>query len=376
MMTSTRPFSSFAELPEVPRSLFEVAGDDCFFNGLPWFNTFVSHALDEGDRVRIYCADSMAGSEAQFSALAMVQRAVNSGFWKPRKLASLSNYYTSLFNAVGNQPDTSRAAKLLARAIAKDTPRWDEVELKPLDVGSPFFSALVKGMESEGFVVQTYFCFGNWYLRVEGRSFTEYLESLPSILKNTLGRKRKKLEKSGRARIEIVTGGDSLEAGIAAYTRVYQASWKVSEPYPKFVPELIRTCARLRALRLGIMTVDGEPAAAQFWICQHGKALIYKLAYDERFADLSVGTILTSALMQQVIDVDKVAEVDYLTGDDAYKKDWMSHRRERWGILAMNPRTVRGALAIARHVGGRAAKRMFQSFLRRTPDPQGAPQPG
>jgi hypothetical protein len=35
----------------------------------------------------------------------------------------------------------------------------------------------------------------------------------------------------------------------------------------------------------------------------------------------------------------------------------MSHRRERWGILALNPRTPRGALAIARHIGGRAVKR-------------------
>jgi len=116
--------------------------------------------------------------------------------------------------------------------------------------------------------------------------------------------------------------------------------------------------------------IDGEPAAAQIWIVQNGVALIYKLAYDERFTDLSVGTVLTATLMRHVIDVDKVQEVDYLTGDDAYKRDWMSGRRERGGILAMNPRTVRGAAAIARHVGGRAVKRAIQSlgkriFLRR-----------
>jgi CelD/BcsL family acetyltransferase involved in cellulose biosynthesis len=110
-------------------------------------------------------------------------------------------------------------------------------------------------------------------------------------------------------------------------------------------------------LRLGIIHVDGEPAAAQLWFVHNGCALIYKLAYDERFADLSVGTILSAALFQHALDVDKVTEVDYLSGDDAYKKDWMSHRRERWGILALNPRTPRGALAIARHVGGRAMKR-------------------
>jgi len=59
-----------------------------------------------------------------------------------------------------------------------------------------------------------------------------------------------------------------------------------------------------------------------------------------------------------------VTEVDYLSGDDGYKKDWMSQRRERWGILALNPRTPRGVLAIARHVGGRAVKRVALSMAK------------
>jgi len=121
-------------------------------------------------------------------------------------------------------------------------------------------------------------------------------------------------------------------------------------------------CAAMGALRLGIIYVDGEPAAVQLWIVHHGNALIYKLAYDERFGELSVGTILSATLFQHALDVDKVTEVDYLSGDDAYKKDWMSQRRERWGILALNPRTPRGVLAIARHVGGRAAKRAAMSL--------------
>jgi Acetyltransferase (GNAT) domain len=354
------------------RELFESAGATSFFSSMPWFHTFAKYALDEGDHIRIYSLprDNTAG--APQAALATVHKSAKTGFFGSRKLSSLSSYYTSLFNMVSNGADDRKSARELAELIATEAPGWDEVDLRPLDVDAPVFSALVEGLETAGFVVQTYFCFGNWYSFVNGRSFAEYLEGLPSVLKNTLARKKKKLEKTGRAKIEIITAGGQLDAAIEAYNKVYLASWKQPEPYPNFVPELIRRCAELGALRLGLIHVDGEPAAAQFWIVQNGSALIYKLAYDERFADLSVGTILTAALMQYAIDVDRVAVVDYLTGDDSYKKDWMSFRRERWGILAMNPRTVRGAAAIARHVGGRAIKRFMNSIIKRAGKPERA----
>lgn len=364
-MTGVHQFSRFEELPKEAQELFEKAGKECFFSSLPWFRVFVGHALDFGDSVKIFCAppdsESVGGMQA---AIATVHRSASTAFYRPRRLSSLSNYYSSLFAPVWNDANAREAAQSLAKTIAADSPSWDEVELKPLDVNSAAFAALRDGLQSAGFVVQTFFCFGNWYLDVSGRSYAQYIEDLPSVLRNTLVRKKKKLEKSNRAKISIVTGGEELQAAIDAYEKVYSASWKHPEPYPNFVPELIRACAAMSSLRLGVVHVDGKPAAAQFWIVQNGVALIYKLAYDEAYTDLSVGSILTATLMEHAIDVDRVREVDYLTGDDAYKKDWMSGRRERWGILAMNPRTVRGAAAIVRHVGGRTVKRAIQSLNR------------
>ena len=365
-MTTVAQFAGFEELPEETRSLFENVGANCFFSSLPWFSVFVGHALEPDDRVRIICsAPDIKNGNAPHFALPAVERAADKGVLKPRRLCSLANYYSCLYSPAFAGPDCRQAAYEVARAIATDAPRWDVVELKPLDVASPLFSALAEGFREAGFVVQSYFCFGNWYLDVGGRNFQQYFEGLPSTLKNTVLRKKKKLEKSGRAKIAICTGIESLDLAIDAYEKVYSASWKQPEPYPHFIPELIRTCARLGTLRLGTVHVDGEPAAAQFWIVQNGVAMIYKLAYDERFRDLSVGSILTASLMQHVLDIDRVREVDYLSGDDDYKKDWMSGRRERWGLLVMNPRTLRGCLAILRHLGGRAVKRTIQSLRSR-----------
>ena len=352
-------YSALEELPPPYMRLFEETGQQNFFLTLPWFSNFVDTALDEGCSLRIYgigARDDLGSAAGMFLARSLPQLQDMTSL---RKLSALTNYYSCFFapHLAAQGGRTRETLQALALTIRAERPRWDAIEIQPLDVNAESFSALAEAFKAAGFVVQTFFCFGNWYLPVNGRGFAAYVESLPSVLKNTLHRKQKKLEKSGRAKVEIITGGEGLEAAIQAYTKVYLASWKRPEPYPDFIPGLIRMCSEMGALRLGLVYVDGEAAAAQLWIVHNRVAFIYKLAYDERFADLSVGTILTARLMQHVLDVDQVDEVDYMSGDDAYKKDWMSHRRERWGILAMNPRTLRGALAICRHSCGRAMKR-------------------
>jgi hypothetical protein len=210
-------------------------------------------------------------------------------------------------------------------------------------------------------LVQSYFCFGNWYLQVAGRTYAEYFESLPSQLKNTIKRKKKPFERPGRSTIVVYGDEAELDKGLSAYEKVYAASWKIPEPYPQFIRGLCRMCAELGWLRLGVVYVDGQPVAAQIWIVSEHHANIYKLAYDQSYARLSLGSVLTAHLMEHVIDVDKVNEVDYLTGDDAYKKDWMSHRRERWGIMAFNLRTAHGIAAGGRHITTRMARTAFDA---------------
>ena len=57
--------------------------------------------------------------------------------------------------------------------------------------------------------------------------------------------------------------------------------------------------------------------------------------------------------MEHVMDVDGVQEVDFLSGDDAYKRDWMAQRRERVGLVAFDQRHWRGWLAGGLHLLGR-----------------------
>jgi CelD/BcsL family acetyltransferase involved in cellulose biosynthesis len=76
------------------------------------------------------------------------------------------------------------------------------------------------------------------------------------------------------------------------------------------------------------------------------------LAYDENQSAWSAGTVLSAHLFQHALDVDRVVEIDYLTGDDAYKSSWMTHRRDRIGLMACNLRSLRGVISTAAEVAG------------------------
>jgi len=353
--------SAFDTLPPAYMALFADAADEAgFFFGLPWFANLYSTALAD-QHLRIYGIESGAGDGAVRLALPLMHHQAPGGMAAARELAACANFYSSLFGPVvgrGVAPEAQDFFRL-AQAIASEAPGWDRVNLQPMALDAPVFALCVAGFRQAGMAVQTYFCFGNWYLEVAGRSYREYAETLPSRLKNTLARKSRQLAAAHDVRIAILTDVAQAEEGIAAFEHVYRASWKSPEAYPEFIPGLVRMCARQGWLRLGVAYVDGAPVAAQLWIVSHGVASIYKLAYDQRFAPLSIGSILTARLMQHVIDVDRVREVDYLTGDDAYKRDWMSHRRERWGMIAFNLRTVRGVLAAVRHIGARRLKTLW-----------------
>jgi len=331
-----------------------------FFLSLPWFRHLAATTSDPKHHLKIYGAKSDSLARA---VLPMCYATPSFFSLQGNRLTALANFYTPLFAPITCRPsiEAEPALRLLIQSIAEEVPRWDSIDLHPLDASDTTLIALETALRTAGMAVQRYFCFGNWYLPVNGRSYQEYFTGLPPKLQHTLTRKSKQLEQTTRLRIEIIQNEVDLEKSISAYEEIYRSSWKRPEAFPSFIPELIRLCCAHKVLRLGIAYIDDRPAAAQFWIVHNQVASIYKLAYKEEFSRLSVGSILTSRLMRHVIDVDRVREVDYLSGDDAYKRDWMSHRRERWGIIAFNLRTFRGLFLALMHLGGRWVKNFFKN---------------
>ena len=54
------------------------------------------------------------------------------------------------------------------------------------------------------------------------------------------------------------------------------------------------------------------------------------------------------AMFRAALDEDRVARIDYGTGDEPYKRDWMDERAILWRLEAFNPASLRGLAGAAR----------------------------
>lgn len=269
---------------------------------------------------------------------------------------ALANFYTPLFAPLGGE-HLSEAA--LTRYFRETRQRREiaELRLAPLDPQLAFFASARRALKSAGWIVDSHFCFGNWYIDLDAGGFDTYWAQRPAKLRNTARRARRRLEAAPGFAIAITGGGAGLESAVDAFVSVYGRSWKPPEPWPRFIPELCKLAAARGWLRLGVLELGGQAVASQIWLVSGGCAYIVKLAYDRAFAAHAPGTVLSARMTEHVIDIDRVRRIDYLIGDDAYKRDWTPQRRERHGLIAFNPLTMRGLADAARHFGGKALKR-------------------
>ena len=182
---------------------------------------------------------------------------------------------------------------------------------------------------SAGWSVRREQCDINHVLHVRGRSYGEYLASRPGPVRTTLKRK------AGKVAVSIET--EFNPETWATYEAIYAQSWKPEEGSPAFLRAFAEAEGAAGRLRLALARADGEPVAAQFWTVENGVAYIHKLANTEASKPLSPGTTLSAALFERVIDHDCVDTVDFGTGDNPYKRDWMEEVRPRYRLSMHRP---------------------------------------
>ncbi len=273
-----------------------------------------------------------------------------------RHAVGLGNWYTLSYRPVFTNEATDGTKTVLLTALARrlgsGPSRLSSISLTPVPEHDGSVEIITKAFRRGGWYATSQPKTANWVTVVEGKSFAEFWAERPGQVRSTHDRK---LKKSG-LKVEIYTKFD-VDVW-AEYEDIYSESWKGEEGSPAFLRAMFEHEGQCGALRLGIARLDNQAVAAQLWTVEGKSAIIHKLAYRESAAEHSPGTILTAAMFRHVIDQDKVSIIDYGTGNDGYKADWMDTRNTLHDIELYNVKTIFGLFG--------ALKAMIKGFFRKS----------
>ncbi|WP_176591338.1 GNAT family N-acetyltransferase [Sphingobium sp. EM0848] len=327
-MLVAREYRSVAEARQALSGALDRAATPSLFDRIDWFESLHDHcfpqvpvricnAVEEGKAVWLFLLSSGAG-----------------------QLSALANWYSFDWSPVFlGAPDPTvrrRLIEVIAQKLLKDSAR---IDLYPVTNASDL---LLEAFRRAGWFGVRRSMGGRHLLRPQGRSFADYWTDRPGRLRTLITRK----SRASRFTLSITDRlTDSLWHDYAA---VHERSWKQPEPDLPFLRALAQRESAAGTLRLGFARLEEQPVAAQLWTVENGTALIHKLAHDKGFDGASPGSLLSHALFAHVMDKDGVTLIDYGTGDNGYKTDWMEERETLYRLDFFNPRCASVWLPAAR----------------------------
>ncbi|MDH5444984.1 MAG: GNAT family N-acetyltransferase [Gammaproteobacteria bacterium] len=311
-------YYNWDQLPESANVLFVQGEKENLFYSSQWFKK-VTATLENDQAMMLAC---VVADDQVLAILPLIQLS-------KENFLSLKHRYATHFSLLLAEEDQSQVLACLVKGLEKLPAR--SLLLEPVADDDNKMIVLQDFMQQAGYQCQLHFRTYNWIYRLQNQSFVNYLAGRPSRLRNTISRKSRKLDREHGYEMRLFIGDDVPHA-MCDYYAVFTSSWKANEQFVEFLNSVVEGFSRAAWSRLGVLYVKNKPVAAQLWFVVHGKASIFRLAYDEAWKSYSPGSILTSFMMEYVIDTDKISEIDFLTGNEAYKQDWMSERRERFAL--------------------------------------------
>jgi CelD/BcsL family acetyltransferase involved in cellulose biosynthesis len=332
-------FGTVASLPPEARALLAETAE--LFDSAAWWNVVLSHALPPGAEA----AFLVIGTPRQVTALVPMLRT-------GKTMGSLTTPYTCSYSPQFAD-ELDRPTRIAAMtAFARFVGSAGVVRLDALPAEWDGLADLQVGARRAGRVLLRFNHFGNWFEEVGGLDWSAYMRRRPGALRGTIRRRLRRAEQLAGARFDLFTRPDQMDRAAEIFEAVYGRSWKDAEPFPDFNVALMRTMASRGLLRLGVWSVGAVPVAVQVWVVRAGHAIVLKLAHDEAFKTHSPGTVLTALMLRHLLDDEHVTQIDFGRGDDAYKQGWAAQRRQRIGVLLVNPWRPAGMIALLRHLGG------------------------
>lgn len=323
---------------------------------LPWLVATRDFMLSGNDEVVVHCLFSKTDSSA-IDGSATASSAINHELeltvaWplihniknEQLTLRSLSSFYSAVTEPIYLTENSASQFSDLLQYISKNT-AWHSMEISAIAEDSDVALAISRFFKHHKVFSQT----DNFY-QDDLSGFAKYYQQLPSQLKNTVRRRTKKLIATHQYEVQIITTLAEFTVAFEGYQHIYQQSWKGEEFSFDFIEQVCQCAIKEDKLRFGLLSIDGEPAAAQLWFIQEHSASIFKLAYDSKYKEFSVGSLLSMALSEYVLEQDKVASIEFGMGSEPYKKYWLAEQRQRVSYQLFNQQHFLGKVAAFRYI--------------------------
>lgn len=331
--------SNFAEARRGSAGLFDETALPSPFDRLDWFEALHRDCMAETTPLIAIARDGDAG-------LRLVLARNGSS------ICSMANWYSFHWGPQwAGDPGPAAKHRLLLALARGMRDHGAALALTPL-ADSETAVLLQDALRAAGWVTGRSVTGHNHWLDTQGRQFDDWWAERPGALRSTVRRK------GAKGLVDLAIHRDFSDTLWDQYEEVYRASWKPPEGQPYFLRARAREEAAACKLRLGIARVEGKPVAAQYWSVDAGTAHIHKLAHVSGVDALSPGTLLTHALFRMAFDEDKVARIDFGTGDDGYKRDWMEASAPLFTLEAWDPRQPAAWPALGKHMAKQLAARL------------------
>jgi hypothetical protein len=301
-----------------------------------WFKLWLEHFLKDDE---LFILLLYKNDEVEMIAPFLIKREKCRGI-NIKKFELMGNVYSPLRYFVfcehhNNQKEND--VSLIMDFLIIHYRKWDIVDLSTLPEENGYYDVIRNAINAKGMAYSEYHCFGDWYINGIKYTGDEYFDKLPERIRKDVLYCHRRLHTMGEIEFKVISDRIGLDQYIDFYYDVYSRSWQKREGVgPNFHRDLAKIAVRNGWLRMGFLLYNDLPIATQFWLSCNGTAYILKTVYDQNYKKYSPGKILTTEMFKYIIDVDKVKMIDYVQGDEPYKKDWTPQRRERKGIIVYN----------------------------------------
>lgn len=211
------------------------------------------------------------------------------------------------------------------------------------------------------------------YVSLAGHTITSYLATLSSQHRYNYQRRKKNLAKTFAVRFEAAAVESEREQALDVLLHLHDLRWQqrgeASDAFHlpalvSFHREFTRLALERGWLRLFVLWLDDQPAAALYGFRYGSIFSFYQSGFDPAFSRYSVGLVMMGMAIEKAIE-EGAAEYDMLHGSEEYKFHWAREVRELERLQLFPPR-FRGLAARKSIEFSRVAGRMARQVLPKT----------